>query len=169
MQAIRPVSTALPHARRAPTPRLFQSSLLSIRVRQPPTPDGAVVSPSRAPPSQVAPPSKDRSSHTWSPGREWSTTAQPIGSPSAKWSWRIRSSSAVVTAIRSLDAWSAARSSQYLSHTTMFAAGWGAFAWTGSSADIVVKVAVSMTRTAASPDPRSPERRSARDAVRVNQ
>src|SRR4051812_39455292 len=46
VQAISARSPALPQARRAPTPRAFQSSTLYIRVRQPPCPEGTVVSPS---------------------------------------------------------------------------------------------------------------------------
>src|SRR4051812_8971577 len=65
VQAIEPATW--PHDRNAPTPRVFQSSTLYMRVRQPPCPEGTVVSPSLLPPFQVRPPSIDRSSQTSSP------------------------------------------------------------------------------------------------------
>src|SRR4051794_30250689 len=49
VQAISVRSPALPQARRAPTPRLAQSSTLYIVVRQPVWPEGTVVSPSLLP------------------------------------------------------------------------------------------------------------------------
>src|ERR1700712_5061166 len=55
-------SPALPQARTAPTPVLFQSSTLYCPVRHPVDPAGTVVSPSLLPSDQLRPPSHERSS-----------------------------------------------------------------------------------------------------------
>src|SRR5262245_54211941 len=76
VQAVQVISArfpALPQARIAPTPLVFQSSTLNWPVRQPPAPDGIVVSPSLLPSAQLRPPSQDRSSHTSSVGWPLST------------------------------------------------------------------------------------------------
>lgn len=90
VQAISGRSPALPQARRAPTPRLPQSSTLYIRVRQPLCPEGTVVSPSLLPELQVRPPSKERSSQTSSVGLPLLIEAQPMASVSSKCRVRVR-------------------------------------------------------------------------------
>src|SRR6185437_14494508 len=77
-------SPALPQARRAPTPVVFQSSLLYMSVRQPRWPAGIVASPSLLPDAQVRPPSNERSSQTSSVGLPLSMDAQPMASVSSR-------------------------------------------------------------------------------------
>src|SRR3569833_1388275 len=62
VQAIVPEPAGCPHARSRPTPLLFQSSTLYIKVRQPVPPDGVAVSPSLLPDAHVRPASNERSS-----------------------------------------------------------------------------------------------------------
>lgn len=112
VQAIPSRSPALPQARSAPIPPVSHWSTLYIKVRHPAAPCGPAVAPSLLPEDHDRPPSKDRSSQTWSPGTAFSTEPHPMTSLSERWSARIRPWREVVTGVRSPAARRVSRVSQ---------------------------------------------------------
>jgi hypothetical protein len=103
-------SPALPQARSAPTPRAPQSSTLYCKVRQPVPPAGTAALPIR--PSQVFPPSKERSSHTSSPPWPPSTVPQAMASVSLTCNRNVRPKRPTLTGARSEGARPGSRASQ---------------------------------------------------------